>query len=108
MKPTLVHEGDKPLDREPDDVRAAFDRAMAMLFIMNGRLCETELQLRQLRGEPSKPLVETQWTTIKQASGLTGFSRSGIRRQIAAGKIAGKRLGGRWIIDRASLASKVR
>jgi hypothetical protein len=39
IKPTLVHEGDdKPLDREPDDVRAAFDRAMAMLFIMNGRL----------------------------------------------------------------------
>jgi hypothetical protein len=51
MKPTLVHEGDKPLDSEPDDMRAAFVRAMAMLFIMNGRLCETELQLRQLRGE---------------------------------------------------------
>ena len=39
--PTL--EGDEPLDLEPADVRAAFDRAMAMLFIMTGRLRYSDL-----------------------------------------------------------------
>jgi hypothetical protein len=54
--------------------------------------------------EPGPDLSGT--TTISQASYETGYSLSGVRKRIASGKIRATPLGGRWLIDRASLTPK--
>jgi hypothetical protein len=42
-------------------------------------------------------------TTLKGAAFMTGYSQSGIRRRISAGKIKARRVGGRWFVDASSL-----
>jgi hypothetical protein len=62
-------------------------------------------RISKLEGVDPEP-DRSGWTTIKGAAHEIGYSQSGLRKRIAAGKVAAQRLGGRWIIDRASLDSK--
>jgi hypothetical protein len=110
MRLTLVGDRADPpprFDGSLDEMRAALDRAMALLYLMHARTCELEqsnAELRALAGlDPPPPTLGAQWVSLKQASHLTDHAESTVRSWIAAGKIEARKLGGRTLINVESL-----
>jgi hypothetical protein len=64
-------------------------------------------RIAALEGNESEPDLSGS-TMIKEAARTTGYSKSGIRKRIASGKITAIKRGGYWFVDPASLMSKVR
>jgi excisionase family DNA binding protein len=93
-----------PQSASADDTRIAaveanVERLTAITFVLSSRL--TELEHRS--GAANTDDAATRMTTIKDAAHMTGYSESGIRKLIAARKIVARRVGGRWLIEVASL-----
>ena len=81
-----------------DNLRAEFERLTALVFLINGRLAALED-----RSDVSASSFDPMVTTIKDAAQMTGYSESGIRKLIAVRRIVARRVGGRWLIEVASL-----
>ena len=85
-----------------DDMRAALDRAMALIFILNDRVTALEAE----RGASPDAANLPKWMTLKGAAGLSGYTESGLRRRIAAGQVRSVKRGGHVLVDPGSLARK--
>jgi hypothetical protein len=97
MSAVLAH------DERDDELRRLIEHSRlqdALIRMLSDRISKLE----GVEPEPDY----SGWDTIKEAAHETGYSQSGIRKRIASGKIAVTPLGRCWIIDRASLSSKVR
>ena len=90
-----------------DDLSATLDRALTMLYLLNGRTYELEKSNRELRAfaglDPPKPSIGPDWLGLKEAAFQTGLSQSGVRWRIATGKIEAIKRGGRLLIRAASI-----
>ncbi len=90
-----------------DDWRSAFERAMALVYLIHARTCELEesnAELRALAGlDPPKPTLGAQWKTIKQVAHLTGHAESTVRSWIAAGRVEARKVGGRILVNSEGL-----
>ena len=92
---------------EGQDVAARVEQLRAMLYLVNGRVAELEVSNAELRArldmDPPAPSIGVDWMTIKQVSIDTGYAESTVRSWIASGKIEARAIGGKVLINAASL-----
>ena len=103
MSATQLHERDA-LDDPRDAQIAKLSEHVVFLAALTRALSD---RVSVLEGSESEPDLSGS-TMIKEAARTTGYSKSGIRKRIASGKITAIKRGGYWFVDPASLMSKVR
>jgi hypothetical protein len=91
--------------RPPPDTDERIEALTAACHVLAARVAELEcsnVELRQAADlDPARPVISarTNWRSLKQVAGITGYSETQIRELIGQNRIVAEKHGGRWFVD---------